>query len=298
MAAQAMLTLFRCLTGESYNGIMHDLMPTSTVLARCDAAPADRPNCGTWASIPFFISFYVLGAMVALNLVVAVVLDAFADDADADADAPPELSEADLEAFIATWTKHDPDASGFISTEKLRYLLRDLPSPLGMGGEKSPARFVDRLRALGIPDRNGHANFHEVRVMHRCCCRLAEFLFLLLLSRRCSSACAATRTASEATTTSASITDRSSRSDYRRAAPTCACMPRVDARPESSSDARTSLRRHALRRRARTQASSAAVRAASGLHEERWACSSYPTHATWAIKQVQARWRARRPDLL
>ena len=84
MTAQAMLTLFRCLTGESYNGIMHDLMPTPTVLARCDAAPDDRANCGTWASIPFFISFYVLGAMVALNLVVAVVLDAFADDAAAE----------------------------------------------------------------------------------------------------------------------------------------------------------------------------------------------------------------------
>ena len=37
-----------------------------------------------------------------------------------------------------------------------------------MGGEKSPARFVERLRALSIPDRNGHANFHEVRLIYRC----------------------------------------------------------------------------------------------------------------------------------
>ena len=76
----AMMTLFRCITGESYNGIMHDAMITEEYSApgRCSNAEG---NCGKpTAAVVYFISFFVLESMVMLNLIVAVVLDSFAEE--------------------------------------------------------------------------------------------------------------------------------------------------------------------------------------------------------------------------
>ena len=60
-----MLTLFRCATGESWNGIMYDLMDRSS-----DPVAA-------LGSMFFFTFFQILGSMMMLNLIVAVVLDQF-----------------------------------------------------------------------------------------------------------------------------------------------------------------------------------------------------------------------------
>jgi hypothetical protein len=60
-----MLTLFRCATGESWNGIMYDIM--------------DRSSSTTNSALAmfYFTIFQILGSMMMLNLIVAVVLDQF-----------------------------------------------------------------------------------------------------------------------------------------------------------------------------------------------------------------------------
>ena len=60
-----MLTLFRCATGESWNGIMYDLM---------DRSPDKLAGFGVMV---YFTIFTILGAMMMLNLIVAVVLEQF-----------------------------------------------------------------------------------------------------------------------------------------------------------------------------------------------------------------------------
>ena len=56
-----MLTLFRCATGEGWNGLMHDAMTTEQE-GRCSEASGD---CGSWAAIPFFVSYAILSTLSA-----------------------------------------------------------------------------------------------------------------------------------------------------------------------------------------------------------------------------------------
>mgnify|MGYP006099554907 FL=1 len=60
-----MLTLFRCATGESWNGIMYDIMDRSA------------NSASVFFAMAYFTVFQVLGSMMMLNLIVAVVLDQF-----------------------------------------------------------------------------------------------------------------------------------------------------------------------------------------------------------------------------
>ena len=80
-----MITLFRCTTGESWNGIMHDLQvrphgkdwlsdltgsaPKPTLCAD------DGGDCGSFSAVPFFFTFTVLSYFLLLNAVVAVPLE-------------------------------------------------------------------------------------------------------------------------------------------------------------------------------------------------------------------------------
>ena len=54
----SMLTLFRTSTGESWNGIMHDLVIVG----------------GIGTAVPFFVAFVVIGSFIMLNLFIAVIL--------------------------------------------------------------------------------------------------------------------------------------------------------------------------------------------------------------------------------
>ena len=71
---KAVLTMFRCATGEDWNGIMHDAMITEKGSApgRCYDA---EDNCGKpLAAQVFFISFFLIEALVMINLCVRVML--------------------------------------------------------------------------------------------------------------------------------------------------------------------------------------------------------------------------------
>lgn len=78
----ALLTLFRCATGESWNGIMHDLMDGS------GCARPGEAGCASWAAVPFFVAYTLSSTFVLLNIVIAVILDNFAASAEPDAGAP------------------------------------------------------------------------------------------------------------------------------------------------------------------------------------------------------------------
>ena len=73
--------MFRCATGESWNGIMHDCMvtPASHPDAPRTCDPSDTcavgTCCGSPFAVPFFMSYAVLASFVVLNMIVAVILD-------------------------------------------------------------------------------------------------------------------------------------------------------------------------------------------------------------------------------
>ena len=156
----AMLTLFRCITGESYNGIMHDAMVTEahSEPGRCSDAEG---TCGSpITAVVFFISFIVIEAMVMLNLIVAVVLDTFAEE---EAAEEMKLSPSQIENFVDAWKELDPDATHFMPTKDLKKLLLLLDAPLGYR-DTPPADSATRtehLKSLEVPDRAGSIAFHD-----------------------------------------------------------------------------------------------------------------------------------------
>ena len=70
-----------------------------------------------------------------LQLLVAVVLEAFSDSSEeGDDDGTNALDSAALERFATTWVNFDPDCTMFMSTAQLRSFLIALPPPMGLGG--------------------------------------------------------------------------------------------------------------------------------------------------------------------
>ena len=64
----ALLLLFRVATGDNWAALLRDCM------VQPPACDPDAGNCGkAWAPV-YFLSFYLSGAMIALNLLTTVIL--------------------------------------------------------------------------------------------------------------------------------------------------------------------------------------------------------------------------------
>jgi hypothetical protein len=118
----AWLTLFRCITGENFNQIMHNLMLAPPY---CDP----ETNCGLALVSPLYFVLYVAAVRyVMLNLLIAVVLDNFIENAKLEASA---VSDSEVERFQRAWVHVDPAATGVMWAADLGLLLRHLEYPLG-----------------------------------------------------------------------------------------------------------------------------------------------------------------------
>merc|ERR1719427_2270439 len=145
----AMLVLFRSATGEAWQEIMLDCIPSEDG-AVCDENSDDagkEGGCGSYVAYPFFISFFVVCAFLVLNLFVAVIMDNF-DYLTRDWSilGPHHLSE-----FVHLWSEYDPDAKGRIKHVDVVTLLRKISPPLGFG-KLCPHRVAcKRLVAMNMP---------------------------------------------------------------------------------------------------------------------------------------------------
>ena len=154
----AFLTLFQCLTGDNWSGMMTDAMVDETS-ALCSKADG---NCGSQIAIPYFVSFQVLGSFVFLNLVVAVILENFSA-LGAVISAFPAAS--DLDTFNEVWAEFDPDGDGYIESKSLIPLVSRLPAPLGLKGVDG-ARAKDIIKLcfqLELNQRWGHLAYRDVQ---------------------------------------------------------------------------------------------------------------------------------------
>jgi hypothetical protein len=182
---ESMLLLFRMSTGESYNGVMHDVSiaepfcdpnaDSRTKLLTGEDAPG---NCGNivFAYI-YFMLFFILSAMLMLNLLVAIILSEYSDQEE-QGHLYERVSPDSIEDFQAEWMVWDPKATGFMPLVKLEKLIMQLPVPLGTRkyttnehGESKKAKvdeWADRKPArkkmakLQCIERNGKVSFHEV----------------------------------------------------------------------------------------------------------------------------------------
>ena len=87
-------------------------------------------GCGTNIAYAYFTTFMILISMVAMNLSVAAVIDGLSE---ARKDKDSSVNKENLNKFYELWEDYDPNATGFLSIEKLICLLYELEKPLGIG---------------------------------------------------------------------------------------------------------------------------------------------------------------------
>jgi hypothetical protein len=140
----SMLLLFRFSTGENWNGFMWDLLEARP---RCDPNPTyDKSSpwcvrdedhlsctevngCSAGGSVfVYFYSFILIVGLVALNMFVGVVLEAYESSRESDI-----LSPNDMDHFVSVWSEFDPKATNYIRASEITAFLRRLKPPLGIG---------------------------------------------------------------------------------------------------------------------------------------------------------------------
>jgi len=176
----ALITLFRCSTGENYNGLMHDLMVQPPY---CLVSGVVGDTCGEPISSPiYWVIFFALTDFLMIKLLVAIVLDAFLVNQEAEdrGDATYKLTEPTAKRFRRAWQQFDPSAMKTIGYRNLVQLVQNFDYPLGIANHprykpeqredpifmsKAAERLVSSL-AL-VPDTNGH--FHFSAVLYALC---------------------------------------------------------------------------------------------------------------------------------
>jgi hypothetical protein len=182
------LTLIRASTGESFNGIVHDLCgygwghnrltccpqcgpildgpaPHSLHVASTGETLVDRvapmDSCGESSlAIAIYLFYQMIMAYIVLSIMIGVILENFSR---VDAD-DRRISFDDIESFRAAWLKYDREGTFVIPAHNLLPLLQSVGPPLGYRGlEPAPTR-VQVLKLLGelnIPDHGGYVHFTE-----------------------------------------------------------------------------------------------------------------------------------------
>jgi hypothetical protein len=127
----ALYTMFRCSTGEDWNGIMHEAMQTPAN----GACSYEAGDCGSWLAIPFFLSYVVLTTYVVLKMLIALILENYVIAMKRDHNS---LQPHHAEAFVKAWAEFDPEATGFIYVGDLSGVIKLLPPPLGLDPSQGP----------------------------------------------------------------------------------------------------------------------------------------------------------------
>lgn len=201
----ALLTLLRMATGESWNGIMHacflrtecmrvvvpfvtksgDRIEATDVSGawlnehdrRLAGAPhsAVEDRCGPWEgfTIAYFVIFVVLCAFLLLNLVIAVILDNFQTSTTKE---ELDVSQGSMLVFADVWSQLDQGGSMFLPTAQLSQLIEALAAPLGARGVPYPQLEAQNIiMSVDIPYRihGGLPHVHFVEVLHALAGRVA-----------------------------------------------------------------------------------------------------------------------------
>ncbi|KPJ15141.1 Sodium leak channel non-selective protein [Papilio machaon] len=151
--------LFRIVTGEDWNKIMHDCM-----VAPPYCTPADNyweTDCGNFtASLAYFCTFYVIITYIVLNLLVAIIMENFSLFYSNEEDAL--LSYADIRNFQNTWKIVDVHQKGVIPVRKVKFILRLLKGRLECDTHKERLLFKYMCYELERLHNGEDVTFHDV----------------------------------------------------------------------------------------------------------------------------------------
>ena len=175
----ALLTLVRCVTGESFNGIMHDTMNPDwgeNMLRCCPTCGfvvngVPKSSCGkAGVSVLLFVLYCLFMSFVLLALIIGVILDNFAN-VGSDNKA---VTVENIEEFREVWLRYDPKGTFVVPSHNLLAILQQLKQPLGIADctpALSRAQMLQYLGELDIPDHGGSVHFLEAltALTHKVC---------------------------------------------------------------------------------------------------------------------------------
>lgn len=151
--------LFRIVTGEDWNKIMHDCMVQPPY-----CTPANNyweTDCGNFtASLVYFCSFYVIITYIVLNLLVAIIMENFSLFYSNEEDAL--LSYADIRNFQNTWNVVDIHQRGVIPVKRVKFILRLLKGRLEVDPQKDRLLFKHMCYELDRLHNGEDVTFHDV----------------------------------------------------------------------------------------------------------------------------------------
>lgn len=159
------------VTGENFNGVMHELSHNHAPGLYCVANFANYTlppganfslsafrdkmpytNCGFGPAVTaiFWVLFYFTTVMFIMALVTGIVIEAFRDTADDGWDPKlglHKLTDERTQEFKALWDCLDPDGTHLLEKRDVQVLIALLPKPLGLGG-----------RSVGAGGGGGHGS--------------------------------------------------------------------------------------------------------------------------------------------
>ncbi|KAL1109977.1 hypothetical protein AAG570_014086 [Ranatra chinensis] len=151
--------LFRIVTGEDWNKIMHDCMVQPPFCT--PAGNYWETDCGNVvASLIYFCSFYVIITYIVLNLLVAIIMENFSLFYSNEEDAL--LSYADIRNFQNTWNVVDIHQRGVIPVRRVRFILRLLRGRLEVDPQKDRLLFKHMCYELERLHNGEDVTFHDV----------------------------------------------------------------------------------------------------------------------------------------
>ncbi|XP_063069681.1 sodium leak channel non-selective protein [Engraulis encrasicolus] len=162
-AGKAITVLFRIVTGEDWNKIMHDCMVTAPFCTP-DKHRYWETDCGNYAgALIYFCSFYVIIAYIMLNLLVAIIVENFSLFYSTEEDQL--LSYNDLRHFQIIWNMVDDKREGVIPTSRVKFLLRLLRGRLEVDLDKDKLLFKHMCYEMERLHNGGDVTFHDVLSM-------------------------------------------------------------------------------------------------------------------------------------
>ncbi|XP_058885039.1 sodium leak channel non-selective protein isoform X1 [Acipenser ruthenus] len=162
-AGKAITVLFRIVTGEDWNKIMHDCMVQPPFCTPDDHRYWET-DCGNYAgALMYFCSFYVIIAYIMLSLLVAIIVENFSLFYSTEEDQL--LSYNDLRHFQIIWNMVDDKREGVIPTSRVKFLLRLLRGRLEVDLDKDKLLFKHMCYEMERLHNGGDVTFHDILSM-------------------------------------------------------------------------------------------------------------------------------------
>uniref|UniRef100_A0A915EEL3 Sodium leak channel NALCN n=1 Tax=Ditylenchus dipsaci TaxID=166011 RepID=A0A915EEL3_9BILA len=162
--SEALVVLFRSVTGEDWNDIMHDSSRSAPFCYWRPGMNYWETDCGNYyGALIYFCSFYLIITYIVRNLLVAIIMENFSLFYSSEEDAL--LSYADIRNFQLVWNMVDVEQKGAIPVRRVKFLLRLLKGRLEVDPNKDRLLFKHMCYEMEKLHNGEDVSFHDVLYM-------------------------------------------------------------------------------------------------------------------------------------